>query len=186
MYDYGHTNGRQRAARGIRYPHEERIVQIADYGASFPRHTHMYIHRHSHSHKNSHPRSRWSLASTQERKRTRLNPAVYIWKCAPSLLPALLSPVFVTPGIADGRNRNVKFFDPSHDASIFRSRPRHAPRPLSRKKSRISVDQGYMGCPLDNFGILRFGSNCQSCQKKVVELVIFSSVILLLPKIHRS
>lgn len=48
--------------------------------------THVYTWIHSHG--NCHPRSRWSLASTQERKRTRLNPAVYIWKCAPSLLPS--------------------------------------------------------------------------------------------------
>ena len=107
-------------------------------------HTCTYIDTHP---ENDHPRPRWSLASTQERKRTRLNPAVYIWKCVSSLL-SLLSFVFplssfVTQSIAYDRNRNVKFFDPSRDTPIFHSCPKNASHPFSREKSYISLSEIY-------------------------------------------
>lgn len=128
-------------------------------------HTCIYID----THESDHPRSRWSLASTQKRKRTRLNLAVYIWKCVSSLLSILSSPVFVTQSIANDRNRNVKLFDPSRDASIFHPCPKNAPRPFSREKSHISVDQGYMECSFKNFEI-----QVESLELLKKELVIFT------------
>lgn len=122
-------------------------------------------HIHVYTRTYDHPRACWRLASIPERKRekegrggkaTQLKPSVYIWKCAyaPAFLPVFIlfpaapsSRASVTSGIADGRNRNVKFLDPS------RRMRRHALRALclAEKSVRPSGSGGYV-VPLSDAG----------------------------------
>jgi len=82
---------------------------------------------------------------------------LYMEMCAFSPLTALPSPIFVTPSIADGRNRNVKFFDPSRDVSIFLPCPKHA-----LGKNRMSHNQS-----ISNIGFVPLRSKFRDLEIQV-------------------
>lgn len=92
--------------------------------------------------------------------RLRLNPSVYVWKCALSSPPPSPSIHLTSPSACVTaaycrryRNHNVKFFDPLRARARYTSVSlrRHALRPFLSK-------EGFQGRSLDNFEISRFRS----------------------------